>query len=130
MLYLWRRWNPATVTNALGEVYTTVLNKYYVDEFVNGTVIKGCMVLAKVQKTIDEKVVDGAVLMVGRINVVIAKISKWIDENVVDGLVRFSGAITDSFGSVVRLFQSGRIQQYATAAVAGGLLVAAWVILS
>lgn len=130
MLYLWRRWNPATVTNTLGEVYTTVLNKYYIDEFVNGTVIKGCMVLARVQKTIDEKVVDGAVLLVGRINVVIAKISKWIDENVVDGLVRFSGAITDSFGSVVRLFQSGRIQQYATAAVAGGLLVAAWVILS
>ena len=129
-IYLWRKADPAKITGALGELYTTVLNKYYVDEFVNMTVIKGCMVLAAVQKTFDERVVDGTVLAVGRINVGIGYVAKWIDENIVDGTVRLTGAITDAFSSVVRLFQSGRIQQYATAAVGGALLLAAWMILS
>jgi hypothetical protein len=37
--------------------------------------------------------------------------------------------LTQTFGSIARLLQSGRVQQYATYAVFGGLLLAAWLIL-
>ena len=66
----------------------------------------------------------------GKLNVVLSKISRWFDEKVVDGSVALAGNITDSAGSVVRLFQTGRVQQYAAVAVGGGLLLAAWLILA
>jgi hypothetical protein len=48
---------------------------------------------------------------------------------VVDGAVNGVGLTTQTFGSVARLLQSGRIQQYATYAVFGGLALAVWLIL-
>ena len=44
-------------------------------------------------------------------------------------LVNLVGYMTQAFGSVVRLFQTGRIQQYVSFAVVGGILVAAFQIL-
>ncbi len=130
LLYQRRRFSPAAITAGLGEVYTTVANKYYIDEFAEATVIGGSVKLGRALKVVDEKVVDGIVVGTGRLNVVIAKITRWFDEKVVDGLVLLSGRLTESAGAVVRLFQTGRIQQYAAAAVGLGLLLAAWLILS
>ena len=53
----------------------------------------------------------------------------WIDKHIVDGTVNLVGLITQSFGSAIRLLQTGRIQQYVSFAVAGGLLAAAFLIL-
>lgn len=118
------------VTGTLGEVYTTVANKYYVDEVVNATVIRGTMVLSKVQRVFDEQVVDGIVLGVGRIGKVLAFLSAWIDRHIVDGLVNGVAATTQTFGTVTRLLQTGRVQQYVAFAVGGTLIAAAWLILS
>ncbi len=126
-----KKWiDPAKITGALGEVYTTVLNKYYIDEFVEVTVIKGSMVIAMSLKWFDETIIDGFVLLVGRINRYVGVIAAWFDKTFVDGLVNAVGAISNAFGSALRLLQTGRIQQYASFAVAGGLLAAAWLILS
>jgi NADH-quinone oxidoreductase subunit L len=79
---------------------------------------------------VDEKVVDGLVLGVGRLNRTAGFVHAWFDRVFVDGLVNGVGNLTQAFGSIVRLIQTGRIQQYLSLAVAGSILLAAWLILS
>jgi len=128
-IYHKKRLNPERITSTLGEVYVTVENKYYIDEAVNGSVIKGSLFLARAQKWIDENIIDGFVLLNGRVHKALGFIGYWIDRTIVDGLVNATGAIAVAFGSVLRLFQTGRVQQYVSLAVAGGLLAAAFLIL-
>ena len=129
-IYLLRKADPAKIAAAFGEAYTTVANKYYIDEFVNATVIKLQMVLAYTFKWVDENIVDGAVNGVGKINRTFGFMWAWFDKTVVDGIVNGVGAATNMTGSLVRLFQTGRIQQYASLAFGGLLLLFAWLFLA
>ena len=128
-MYNKKRLSPDRITNSLGEVYVAVKNKYYIDEFNEATVIKGTLGLSKFQKWVDENIVDGFVLLNGRVHKGLGFIGAWIDKNIVDGLVNWVGAVAQAFGSILRLFQTGRVQQYVSFAVAGGLLAAAFLIL-
>jgi NADH:ubiquinone oxidoreductase subunit 5 (subunit L)/multisubunit Na+/H+ antiporter MnhA subunit len=130
LFYLLRKIDPARVTARLGRVYTTIANKYYIDEIVDGSVIRGTMVLSRTQTWIDENIVDGLVLLMGRIHKAFGFVCAWIDKNIVDGLVNLVAGVTQVCGSVVRMLQTGRIQQYVSFAVAGGILLAALHILS
>ena len=115
--------------HALGEAYHTVANKYYVDEMVHATVIKGSMLIARVLSAFDKYVIDGIVNLCGTGGRAVGNLSAWFDRTFVDGAVNGAAALSQAFGSVVRLLQSGRVQQYAAFAVGGGMLVAVWVIL-
>ena len=117
------------ITGTLGLVYETVARKYYVDEVVNMSAIKGSMLLSAGMSFFDKHVVDGVVNLVGRIGRGLGTGSAAFDRTVVDGAVNGVGLTTQTFGSIARLFQSGRVQQYATFAVFGGLGLAAWLIL-
>ncbi len=130
LIYYLRIWDPARITAALGMGYTTVRDKYYVDEAVNATVIRGTMALSKGQTLFDRYVVDALVNLVGRVNRWLGFFAAAIDTRIVDGLVNWIATSTQAFGAIFRLFQTGRIQQYAAFAVAGGLLLSAWLILS
>jgi len=129
LLYGVKRGLPGAFTRAIGPVYRVVANKYYVDEFVNATVIAGSLGTAKVLRLMDEYLVDGLVNLVGRTGRTLGTFSAWVDKTFVDGAVNACALVAQTFGSVVRLFQTGRIQQYATFAVVGGLAAAAWLIL-
>ena len=129
-MYLRRKWSPDAVTSKLGIVYETVANKYYIDEGVNASVIKGTTKASAIQKWIDENIVDGLVLTVGRFGKGLGFFCAWIDKHIVDGTVNLVGNTTQAFGSAVRLLQTGRIQQYISFAVAGGILVAAFHLLT
>jgi NADH-quinone oxidoreductase subunit L len=127
----WQRAQAITgrVTGALGEAYHAVARKYYIDELVNASAVRGSMLLAAGLTLFDRHVVDGLVNLVGRTGRSIGFFSGWFDRTFVDGAVNGVALLTQAFGSVVRLFQTGRVQQYAAFAVAGGLAVAAWLIL-
>jgi NADH-quinone oxidoreductase subunit L len=129
-LYVKKKPDPARIARALGEVYHAVANKYWIDELVNATVVRLTIGLALLQKWIDENIVDGIVNGVGILTRTLGFGSAWFDLHVVDGAVNGVGATTQAFGSVARLFQTGRVQQYVSFAVAGGVLLAAWLILS
>jgi NADH-quinone oxidoreductase subunit L len=92
-------------------------------------VIGGSVSLGLALNWVDKNIVDGLVNLVGRTGRSIGVVSSHFDRVVVDGAVNGVGLVTQTFGSVVRLVQSGRIQQYATFAVFGGLMLAAWLIL-
>ncbi len=129
-LYVRRRELPARITARLGIVYETVRRRYYVDEAIDATFVRGTMRLAALLTRIDARLVDGLVNLVGRLNRAGGFFSAWFDRTFVDGAVNAVALVSQSMGSVVRLLQTGRIQQYAAFAVAGGLLTAAWLILS
>ena len=128
-IYGAKKVNPQRISDGFGELYHTVRNKYFIDEIIDSTVIRGSMTLGKSLRWFDETIVDGTVLLVGRINRVMGDASAWFDSKIVDGAVNGVGALTQTFGFIARLFQTGRIQQYASFAVAGGLAVAAWLLL-
>jgi NADH-quinone oxidoreductase subunit L len=130
VLYGAKKIDPGKITRALGEVYHAVANKYWIDEIVDATVVRLTLALALAQKWFDEKVVDGIVNGLGALTRALGFGSAWIDLRGVDGAVNGVGALTQAFGSVARLFQTGRVQQYVSFAVAGGILLAAWLILS
>jgi NADH-quinone oxidoreductase subunit L len=129
-LYNRRKDLPAKITAGLGMAYTIVRDKYYIDEFVSATVVRATLVLARVQTWFDEHVVDGLVLLVGKLNKAWGFVAAWFDQTFVDGAVNGVGLLSQFFGATLRLIQTGRIQQYAAFAVGGGLLVSAWLILS
>jgi NADH-quinone oxidoreductase subunit L len=129
-IYLKKLIDPAKITRSLGEIYHLIANKYYIDEIVNASVIRPVMVLASFQKWVDENFVDGIVNGVGKLNRSVGFVAAWIDLHIVDGFVNGIASLTQNLGSIARLFQTGRIQQYVSFAVAGGLVAAAWLILS
>ena len=78
--------------------YRLVYNKYFVDEIYDATVVK--------------PVVNGSRLVL------------WhgIDAGVIDGAVNGIGSRSQSFGGLVKLFQSGNIRSYATWVVFGSVI--------
>ncbi len=129
-LYVRRRDLPAVITERLGLAYTVVRRRYFVDEMVDVTFIQPTRKLCTVFRTIDERLIDGFVLLNGSLHRSLGFFWAWFDKTFVDGLVNWVGLVSQVFGAAVRLLQTGRIQQYAAFAVAGGLLAAAWLILA
>jgi NADH-quinone oxidoreductase subunit L len=130
LLYLVRPGIPARVVGALGQVYTAVRRKYYVDELIDATVIRLTWALTRIQKWLDESVVDGLVKLVGALNGLGGTFAAWFDRVFVDGAVNAVAMASQVFGAAFRLVQTGRIQQYAAFAVGGAVLTAAWLILA
>jgi NADH-quinone oxidoreductase subunit L len=86
--------------NAAGPIYTLVANKYYVDEFYRGVIVKPL------------ELISTFVLWRG------------VDEGIIDtGLVNGFARVIRGWGSLFRQLQSGSIRNYATWVFAGSLLV-------
>jgi NADH-quinone oxidoreductase subunit L len=105
----------ATDRGALRSLKTLLVEKYYLDHlFVGGVVgfIKGP--LARATYWTNQKIIDGIVNAVG----IGAKIAgrftyDILDQKGVDGIVNGIGVSASETGGVLRLVQSGRVQQYA-----------------
>jgi NADH-quinone oxidoreductase subunit L len=93
--------------------HRTLLNKYYVDELYNATVVSGTMASARGLWTVDRNVVDGAVNGTGWLTVVSSFLSGLTDRNVVDGLVNLVGWIVQESSLAFRRLQTGLVQNYA-----------------
>jgi NADH-quinone oxidoreductase subunit L len=130
LLYGFRRDWPARIAGSLGEFGRVVRRKYFIDEVIDVAVIGSTWTLTRFLKAFDEKILDGLVNLVGRTNRLGGALSAWFDRTFVDGAVELVGMLSQFFGATLRLLQTGRIQQYAAFAVAGGILTAAWLILS
>ena len=99
-LYVFRPGLAESFKNKAGGLYTLVYNKYYVDEFYQGAVVKPLEAFSRVF------------------------LWKGIDRGIIDaGLVNGSGRAVRGWGKALRHFQSGSIRNYATWVLAGCLLV-------
>jgi NADH-quinone oxidoreductase subunit L len=100
-LYIKQPGKPASIAKSLGGVYTTVFNKYYVDELYAAAIIAPLMWISRVVlwKTVDVGIVDGAV----------------------NGIAHGAREI----GDASRHTQSGNTRSYAVWVVIGAILVIA-----
>jgi NADH-quinone oxidoreductase subunit L len=115
----------ATDRGALRSLKTLLVEKYYLDHlFVGGVVgfIKGP--LARATYWTNQKIIDGIVNAVGYGTKVVGRFTyDVLDQKGVDGIVNGIGVSASETGGVLRLVQSGRVQQYALMlfAAVGGL---------
>jgi NADH-quinone oxidoreductase subunit L len=102
-----------------------VFNKYYVDELYQKTVLAGSWAVAKASSTFDRVVVDGAVNGTAAVGQFVCNIDGAIDKYLVDGAVNFVADTVLSIGRGLRKVQTGRIEHYLYAAVAGAVAIVA-----
>ena len=93
--------------------HRVLLNKYYVDEAYDATVVHGTVSAANGLWTVDRNVVDGAVNGTGTLTVVTSWLSGLTDRSVVDGLVNAVGRVIQEASFTFRRLQTGLIQNYA-----------------
>jgi NADH-quinone oxidoreductase subunit L len=100
---------------SLRALKTLLIEKYYLDRlFVDGLVgfIKGP--LARATYWTNQKIIDGVVNAVGAGTRVVGRFTyDVLDQKGVDGIVNGIGMTASETGGVLRLVQSGRVQQYA-----------------
>ena len=123
-MYLTRPEAAEKAKQSAGGLYTTLLNKWYVDEiydflFVNGLSKGGGSALAK----FDGGVVDGGVNGAGWLTRFTSRLSIWWDTWIVDGTVRFTSFVVKLSSYPVRIAQTGQVQVYALAFVLGVALL-------
>ena len=99
--------------------HRVLINKYYVDELYDATVVRGTMLSAKGLWTIDSRIVDGAINGTGWATIALSWISHVLDKYVVDGLVNLIGWIVGEASYAFRRVQTGLIQNYAFATLLG-----------
>src|SRR5262249_17222340 len=114
---------PQKLAAAFPRLYPVVLNKYYVDEFYQATVLRGTGLLARALAVFDNVVIDGIVNGTAKVVAFVANIDGAIDKYLVDGAVNFFADAIVGAGGRLRRLQTGRIQNYLYAAVLGALIV-------
>lgn len=118
----------------LGPIWTLLRNKYYLDELygfairVTGAAVPGLLVrfsvwIADVLFAFDRYVIDALVNLAGAVGRFLAWLGRLIDVYVVDGAVNGFAFVTGAFAGVLRLIQTGRVQNYLLIAFAGVALI-------
>ena len=134
-LFYWRHLGPWGVTERVGAAragYAFLDNRYYLDHVYTGGVvgsIKGP--IARAAYWTNQNVLDGVVNGVG----VAARrtgtfVYDYVDQGLVDGIVNGAGLASEESGGVLRLIQTGRVQQYAAFLFAGVVVFAVALVLS
>ncbi len=124
LVYLRKSIDPARFSEAwAGVPYRTVLNKYYVDEIYEATVVRGTLGLSRFLSTFDRVIVDGLVNGVATVTRWVAQAEGAFDRYVVDGFVNLVGSVTMWFGSRAREVQTGHIYSYLYAIVIGVVVI-------
>jgi NADH-quinone oxidoreductase subunit L len=110
---------PASLADRWRGVYSLLLNKYYVDEVYDATVVRATTSSARGLWIFDNRVVDGIVNGWGWLTQIAAWVSHMLDKYVVDGLVNFVGWTAGEGSFSVRRLQTGLVQNYALMMLVG-----------
>jgi NADH-quinone oxidoreductase subunit L len=95
---------PAEMAKAAGGLYTTVLNKYYVDEFYGATIVKPILLFST------------------------SILWKGVDATIIDGALNGSAAGAQETSRGVRRMQSGNIRSYAGWVAVGAAAVIGYMV--
>lgn len=86
LMYRTRQLDPAAIANRFPTLYEFSLNKWFIDDLYERTIIKGCRRIARLVLEVDFKVVDG--------------------------IVNFAGFLAVLTGEGLKYLESGRLQFY------------------
>lgn len=79
LMYRTRSVDPSAIANRFPSLYEFSLNKWFIDDFYERTVIKGCRRIARQVLEVDFKVVDGVVNFTGFMAVVTGEGLKYLE---------------------------------------------------
>jgi NADH-quinone oxidoreductase subunit L len=122
LVYLRGSIKPETFSDVLGGApYRALLNKWYVDELYEATILRFTLWVTRVCAWFDGTIIDGAVNGAAAIVRAVAWLEGLFDNRVVDGAVNGVANVTWSFGRNVKQIQTGAISAYLFVVVAGVL---------
>ena len=104
-------------------VYNIFLNKYWFDELYDFAIIKPYLRLTRVSFRFDQEIIDGLVNLTAYIMVVVSRIKRWIDVYIVDGMVNGVAWVTKTSSEVLKLAQTGLVQNYALVIFLGVVII-------
>jgi NADH-quinone oxidoreductase subunit L len=123
-MYLTKTLSPDILVQAFrGKLYRAVYNKYYVDEIYEAVFVNGLLWLTRLSAAFDTYIVDGIVNAAGTLTRLVSWLNGLFDNYVVDGLVNAVALLTMGIGGRFRRLQTGSINGYLYAIVAGVLVV-------
>jgi NADH-quinone oxidoreductase subunit L len=99
----------------LGQLYKTLQNKYYFDEFYDRVFVQPAYWLSETFSYLwmDRKVIDGILHAVARFSYALGIFFRdFIDGPIVNGFGDFVGESTKKLGDKIKVIQTGRVQQY------------------
>ncbi len=111
------------IARRLSLVYNILLNKYWFDELYDFAIIKPFMRLTHVSFRFDQKIIDGFVNRTAYTMVILSRIKRWIDVYIVDGMVNGVAWVTKTSGEVLKLTQTGLVQNYALVIFMGVVVI-------
>ena len=121
---------PKRLAERFSFAYRLLLNKYWVDELYDATVISGTIGLARLLWDVDARVVDGAVNGTRHATVASSFLSGVFDLRIVDGAVNLVARIYDVGSHWFRRLQVGYAQGYAMVMVFGAAILLAVFLIS
>jgi NADH-quinone oxidoreductase subunit L len=108
-------------------VYRLLLHKYYVDEIYDAAIVERTKDLGTLLGGFDANVIDGVGINgAGWLARFGSTLSMWWDKWVIDGLLNFSAKLTQLFGYLVRLLQTGMFSSYAMLILVGLVVLLAY----
>ena len=123
LMYFKPTTSPEKLAASFRGVYSLLLNKYWVDEFYRGAVVRPISALCSGLWSFDRGIVDGAVNGVGWVGRGAAWMSNLADQHIVDRLVNLVRDVLQWVSGTFRKLQTGLVQNYALAIVVGGVLI-------
>ncbi len=93
--------------------YTTLKNKYYIDEFYSKVIIRPGIKFANLINWFDKNIIDGFINIIGKATVIISKGIHLFDLGVIDGFVNWTANETYNSGKRLRKLQTGNVSAYA-----------------
>ncbi|MGZ4756564.1 MAG: NADH-quinone oxidoreductase subunit L [Acidimicrobiia bacterium] len=92
-----------------------LVNKYYLDDFYEGTVVGGIKgPIARAAYWVNQHVIDGVVNAAGKGSSGFGRlVYRFVDQDVVDGAVNGIANETGNAGGLMTYIQTGRVQRYA-----------------
>ena len=124
LMYRQKTLDPARFSEMFGGVpYEWVLNKYYVDEFYDKSIVQPYLFATRAFAWFDSNIIDGVVNLAARIVVFLSWLSGLFDHYVVDWLVNFASNVTYNVGGRLRRLQTGSINGYLYGILAAVMLI-------
>jgi NADH-quinone oxidoreductase subunit L len=117
--YLQKPELPERLVQRFPTLSRLVLNKYYVDELYQRTIIGPYMTLCRWLHVFDARVVDGAVNGARHVTIALSYVSRFFDQYVVDGLVNLTAYVARGLSLAFRRMQTGFVQAYLSLFVFG-----------
>lgn len=119
VLYGTDKVNVAEIKRQMAGIHGFLVNKWHFDELYDALFMKPAHVVGKFCAWFDRTIFDGILHSLARITVVVAKWDRTFDEKVVDGFVNLVGDSTFAFGRSLKVIQTGRLRQYVMFIVVG-----------